>query len=133
MVRWRNASVWHLDLERLLVVSDGVVTQSWVDGDPKERTPTRAGHPAYELMTVFPLRAHVWGRIGDDFYPASCRRQGHDAVVTLAGTEDDRRGEMTVDVPRGFLRELVLSHERWTVIDYAREPQEDEWFTTTRG
>lgn len=123
-VHWRTASVWRVQTRRSLSASDGTTTWG-TDADH----PTRQGWPPWHLQLVFPLRAPVWGRLGDDYYPAAVATEADGLRVHLDGTEDDRRGSLLVDSTHGFLREIRFSDgSRLELRDVDLRPQPDELF-----
>lgn len=106
---WHGPAVWRVEDERGVLVTDGVRVQEWQGSRRSAPRAVRPGHhgPAYFLQSVFPLRAAVLGRSGDDYFPARARRHEQGVLVELEGTEDDRRGHLVVDAD-GFLREVSL-------------------------
>lgn len=106
--------------------SDGSTT--WSDADPPH--PTRQGHAPWELIPVFPLRAPVWGRMADDYFPVSARSDARGIRLVLDGTEDDRSGELLVD-DHGFLLEVDLDGSRLELHDLVLSPQPDRLFVRT--
>lgn len=125
-VHWRSASVWRVQTRRGTIGSDGTVT--WSDKDPPH--PTRRGHPPWHLMPVFPLRAPVWGRMGDNYYPSSAVREAHGVRVGLTGTEDDRTGSVLVGA-EGFLLDVSFaSGTRLQLRELDLRPQPDNLFAS---
>lgn len=127
---WRSADVWRVEGPRYRVVCDGIHVYEKPRRGPAERPRTaRLGHPAWELQLVFPLRAHVWGRMGDDYFMAAAAPEGDTLVrVGLLGTEDDRTGSLLVDMATGCVREADYSGTRLRLVDLDLRPQPDGLF-----
>jgi len=113
---WHSASVWRMEQRGGGRVSDGTQVQEWRG---RQRWPPhpvhREGGPDYWFQLVFPLRAHVWGRSGDDYFPSQTRRHPDGVLVTLNGMEDDREGHLLVDPDSGFIREISFLSGRRTL------------------
>jgi hypothetical protein len=75
----------------------------------------REGWPDYYFHLVFPLRAHVWGRTGDDYFPSDTRSHRDGVLVTLNGIEDNRERNLLVDPDNGFIREISFLSGRRTL------------------
>lgn len=105
---WGSASVWRVEQSGGGSVCDGSRIQEWHGRRRRRPIPARPGWPDWHLQLVFPLRAHIWGRMGDDYYPASTREHPHGVQVDLTGREDDRIGHIVVDPEHGFIRQMSL-------------------------
>ena len=112
---WNNASVWRLERQGGGVVSDGLHEQEWRGRNRQPPHPTRQTHPAWHFQLVFPLRAHVFGRLGDDYFPSGAEAHDEGVLVALEGTEDDRQGHLVVDSSSGFIREAAYLSGRHTL------------------
>lgn len=86
---WNNASVWRLERRGGGVVSDGLHEQEWRGRNRQPPHPTRQAHPAWHFQLVFPLRAHVFGRLGDDYFPSRVEAHDDGVLVALEGMQDD--------------------------------------------
>ncbi len=113
-VFWHSASVWRVDRARTGAVSDGTQIQAWQGDRRLAPRPARPGHPDWFLQLVFPLRAPVLGRKGDDYFPSRTRAHESGVLVELEGTDDDRRGHLIVDTD-GFIQEASFLDVRWTL------------------
>lgn len=109
---WRSADTWRVEQAGAGSVSDGYHVQEWHGQERGRPTPARPGWPNYWLQLVFPLRGHFWGRIGDDYYPASTSEHPDGVRVDLAGIEDNRTGHLVVDPRQGFIRQMSLQDGR---------------------
>lgn len=112
---WHSASVWRMEHRGGGLVSNGAQVQEWQGRQRRPPRPVREGWPDYYFQLVFPLRAHVWGRSGDDYFPSQTRRHHDGVLVTLNGTEDDRKGHLLVDPDSGFIREISFLSGRRTL------------------
>lgn len=112
---WHSASVWRMERGGGGVLSDGRLVQEWQGRRRLPPHPARPGHPAWHFQLVFPLRAHVFGRVGDDYFPSSVQPHDQGVLVALEGTEDDRRGHLLVDPAEGFIREASFLDGRRTL------------------
>ena len=112
---WHSASVWRMERDNGGVLSDGRQEQEWRGQRRQPPHPTRPGHPAWHFQLVFPLRAHVFGRSGDDYFPSRVQPHEEGVLVELEGTEDDRRGHLVVDPAEGFIREASFLSGRRTL------------------
>lgn len=114
-VYWHHASVWRVEQGDYGMVSDGTQLQEWRGRSRQPPTPARQEHPAWQLQLVFPLRAPVFGRLGDDYFPAYARAHDKGVLVGLEGTEDDREGHLVVDPGSGFISEASFLSGRRTL------------------
>ena len=105
---WHSASVWRCELRGGGTVCDGTQVQEWQGAVRSPPHPARPGWPDWNLQLVFPLRAHVWGRMGDDYFPAGTRAHPEGVQVDLLGMEGARTGHLVVDPDSGFVREMSL-------------------------
>lgn len=112
---WHSASVWRMERENGGILSDGRQEQEWRGQRRQTPHPTRPGHPAWHFQLVFPLRAHVFGRSGDDYFPSCVQPHDEGVLVQLQGTEDDRQGHLVVDPAGGFIREASFLSGRRTL------------------
>lgn len=121
---WHHASVWRVEQGDHGMVCDGRQVQEWRGGKRHPPTPARPGHPAWHLQLVFPLRAHVFGRSGDDYFPSEVCSHDKGVLVRLEGTEDDRQGHLLVDPDQGFITEASFLGGRRTLhlLDLRRGP-----------
>jgi hypothetical protein len=126
---WRSADVWRLENSHGHSVCDGAsiyaTTHGRISSSPIE---SRRGWPAWHLQLVFPLRAHVWGRLGDDYYLVDAAEEDQLLRVTLAGTEDDRAGSLLVDPSAGYIHEADYNGNRLMLRDLSAGPQRDALF-----
>lgn len=112
---WHHSSVWRVEQGDYGMVCDGSQVQEWRGRTRHPPTPARPGHPAWHLQLVFPLRAHVFGRLGDDYFPSDVCPHDQGVLVTLEGTEGDRQGHLVVDTDQGFIREASFLGGRRTL------------------
>jgi hypothetical protein len=112
---WHSASVWRMETQHGGVISDGVQVQEWQGSRRHPPRPARKSWPGWHFQLVFPLRAHVFGRLGDDYFPTQTRLHQDAVLVELAGMEDDRTGHLLVDRDDGFIREASFLGGRRTL------------------
>ncbi len=125
-VFWHSASVWRVERARTGAVSDGTRVQAWHGDRLLAPRPARPGHPDWFLQLVFPLRAAVLGRTGDDYFPSRTRAHENGVLVELEGTDDDRRGHLIVDTD-GFIHAAAFLDGRWALrlTELAQGPLDD--------
>lgn len=112
---WHSASVWRVEQGDRGMVSDGRQVQEWLGRKRQPATPARKGHAPWHLQLAFPLRAPVFGRLGDDYFPSDVRWHDDGVLVSLAGMEDDRQGHLVVDTDGGFISEASFLGGRRTL------------------
>jgi hypothetical protein len=132
---WHHASVWRVEQGDHGMVCDGRRVQEWRGRKRHAPTAARPRHPAWHLQLVFPLRAHVFGRLGDDYFPSHVRSHDQGVLVTLQGTEDDRQGHLVVDTDQCFIREASFLNGRRTLHlrDLRQGPLDDPDTLFARG
>ncbi len=112
---WHSTDVWRMERRDRGVVSDGAQVQSWRGRIRHPPHAARPGHPEWHFQLVFPLRAPVYGRVGDDYFPVEARSHEDGVLVALRGMDDDRQGHLLVDPESGFIREASYLGGRTTL------------------
>jgi hypothetical protein len=126
---WRSAEVWRFENSHGHCICDGASIYANIQGTAASGpVESRRGWPAWHLQLVFPLRAHVWGRLGDDCYLADAAEEGQLLRVTLAGTQDDRAGSLLVEPSTGYIHEADYNGNRLTLRDLKTGPHRDVLF-----
>jgi hypothetical protein len=132
-LHWRSVDIWRVEKADAVIVSSGQQVFEWSGRQRPRARPARPGHPAWDLQMIFPLRAHIWGRQGDDYYMADTRETDlPNAVrVQLAGIEDGRTGWIDVDMTTGCIVAADYNGNRLWLHDYSEAfgPLPDELFT----
>jgi hypothetical protein len=133
---WRGPSVWRLDGTRESLFCDGSEVFSWRGSRATGRRKVRpGGEVPYAMQLCFPLRAHIWGRVGDDYamdsvVPGDSTKL---ATIRLAGVDDDRSGLIDVDKSSGVLVNAEYGDTQLRLENLQLAPQSDDVFEFRRS